>query len=107
MQCYQCQAEIPDDAEFCIACGKPLARPATGPTHRIKPPPTTGPTRRINHPPPATGSTRLLNPPPALLQTLNDLPRKLRERIQAELTPTERISWIDQPVPFFFLPDSL
>lgn len=36
MQCATCDALIPDDAQFCIICGAPVAMPATtGKTQRI------------------------------------------------------------------------
>jgi uncharacterized protein YbjQ (UPF0145 family) len=35
MQCATCDATIPDDAQFCIICGAPVASAATGRTQRM------------------------------------------------------------------------
>ncbi len=37
MQCATCDATIPDDAQFCIICGAPVAPATTGKTQRISP----------------------------------------------------------------------
>lgn len=36
MQCPSCQAELPDDAQFCIECGVSLSKAATGPTTQLR-----------------------------------------------------------------------
>ena len=35
MQCTTCDAVIPNDAQFCIICGAPVAPAQTGPTQRL------------------------------------------------------------------------
>ncbi|EFO80208.1 hypothetical protein OSCT_1942 [Oscillochloris trichoides DG-6] len=37
MRCPSCQAELPDDAHFCIECGIVIDTAATGPTHQLQP----------------------------------------------------------------------
>ncbi|WP_129632962.1 zinc ribbon domain-containing protein [Candidatus Oscillochloris fontis] len=37
MRCPSCNAELPDDAHFCIECGIILDTPVTGPTHQLQP----------------------------------------------------------------------
>lgn len=37
MKCPSCDAELPDDARFCIECGVILDRGATGPTVHLRP----------------------------------------------------------------------
>ncbi len=37
MRCPSCQAELPDDAHFCIECGVIIDNAATGPTHQLQP----------------------------------------------------------------------
>src|SRR5262249_42882747 len=35
MRCSVCNAELPQDAQFCIECAAPVVQAATGPTRRI------------------------------------------------------------------------
>jgi DNA-directed RNA polymerase subunit RPC12/RpoP len=39
MKCSTCDAELPDDARFCVECGTPVERGSTGPTERLPEPP--------------------------------------------------------------------
>ena len=40
------------------------------------------------------------------MQSTEQIPRELEERVERELQPGERISWIEMPIPTFFTPKS-